>query len=130
MDEGLVYKHMDLRALESEFAAKSADGVDGTNFHFTMSKYHFLSGTDTLTSTIRRLSRESTVTVIDKRRANNCAILLTKLKMSNQQLRQAVMSMDRGNELQKDMVEQVYGLIKRKSLVNITTSAPEIRANV
>lgn len=56
----------------------------------------------TLTSRARELS------VIDGRRAQNCTILLSKLKMTNNELLHAVLSVDSQEEIPKDMCEQVY----------------------
>ncbi len=45
--------------------------------------------------------------MIDGRRAQNCTILLSKLKMSNRDLAEAVKNMDPKEDLPKDMCEQV-----------------------
>ena len=47
------------------------------------------------------------LSVIDGRRAQNCTILLSKLKVTNDGIAKAVMSMDSQEELPKDMCEQV-----------------------
>ena len=45
--------------------------------------------------------------MIDGRRAQNCTILLSRLKMSNSELSRAIKNMDDQEELPKDMLEQV-----------------------
>ena len=46
--------------------------------------------------------------MIDGRRAQNCTILLSKLKMSNQELAKAILNVDSREEIPKDMCEQVW----------------------
>ncbi|XP_019863565.1 PREDICTED: disheveled-associated activator of morphogenesis 1-like [Amphimedon queenslandica] len=46
-------------------------------------------------------------TFINNKRAQNCSILLTRLKMSDTEIRHTVLTMDPTNKLDKDMVEQV-----------------------
>ena len=55
----------------------------------------------------REISREKTRTFIDSKRAQNCSILLTKLKLSNTEIRRAIITMDTENKIGKDMLEQV-----------------------
>ena len=52
--------------------------------------------------------------VIDNRRATNLAILLAKFKknkLTNEQLQSIILSMDQGDELAKDMVEQLLKFV-------------------
>lgn len=44
---------------------------------------------------------------INSKRAQNCSILLTRLKLSDAQIRRTILSMDSNKSLDKDMVEQV-----------------------
>ena len=55
-------------------------------------------------------SKSQVLTVIDGRRSQNCTILLSKLKLTNEELAKAVMNVDEGEDLPKDMVEQVAQL--------------------
>ncbi|XP_023239391.1 disheveled-associated activator of morphogenesis 1-like [Centruroides sculpturatus] len=52
-----------------------------------------------------RFTRE--LSVIDCRRAQNCTILLSKLRLSNDELCKAILSMDSKDQLAKDMLEQI-----------------------
>ena len=45
--------------------------------------------------------------MIDGRRAQNCTILLSKLKLSDEDISKAILSMDSNDQLPIDMVEQL-----------------------
>uniref|UniRef100_A0A8C4ZP53 Dishevelled associated activator of morphosis 2 n=1 Tax=Gadus morhua TaxID=8049 RepID=A0A8C4ZP53_GADMO len=59
------------------------------------------------------------LSVIDGRRAQNCVILLSKLKMSNEEIRRAILEMDEREELAKDMLEQLLKFIPEKSDIDL-----------
>uniref|UniRef100_H2YP93 Uncharacterized protein n=1 Tax=Ciona savignyi TaxID=51511 RepID=H2YP93_CIOSA len=54
------------------------------------------------------------LSVIDGRRAQNCTILLTRLKLTDDEIRKAVLSCDQSEDLQKDMMEQLIKFIPTK----------------
>jgi len=87
-----MYKNLDLEDFERQFSAYQRQ--EGSDDNPT-------GKTNTLTSKARELS------VIDGRRAQNCTILLSKLRMTNSELLQAVLSVDSQEEIPKDMCEQV-----------------------
>jgi len=87
-----MYKNLDLEDFEHQFSAYQRHEGSDDNIADRIS---------TLTTKTRELS------VIDGRRAQNCTILLSKLKMTNAELLQAILSVDSQEEIPKDMCEQV-----------------------
>ncbi|XP_038047019.1 disheveled-associated activator of morphogenesis 1-A-like [Patiria miniata] len=93
LDEMKILKIMDLAEFDKVFSAYQKVDTDGdTGFSFRSSKRKELS-------------------VIDGRRAQNCTILLSKLKLSNEELTKAVLSMDQGEDVPKDMLEQLLKFV-------------------
>ena len=85
-----LFQTLDLEDIEKTFSAyQKQDGGDGE--------------TPNRQATVRRKE----LSVIDGRRAQNCTILLSKIKMTNEDLASAVFTMDSREELPKDMCEQV-----------------------
>lgn len=86
-----LYKELDLEDFEKTFSAyQKQQNTEGED----------LEGS-TKSKTIKELS------VIDGRRAQNCTILLSKLKMTNEEVISAILTMDSREDLPKDMLEQV-----------------------
>ncbi|XP_022097351.1 disheveled-associated activator of morphogenesis 1-A-like isoform X2 [Acanthaster planci] len=89
LDGMKILKIMDLTEFDKVFSAYQKVDTDGeTGFSFKSSKRKELS-------------------VIDGRRAQNCTILLSKLKLTNEEITKAVLSMDQGEDIPKDMLEQL-----------------------
>ncbi|XDV42925.1 hypothetical protein PO909_011502 [Leuciscus waleckii] len=100
LDEIRVYKQLDLVDIEKTFSAYQRQQKETED--------------DTVTSKkVRELS------VIDGRRAQNCNILLTKLKLSNEEIKRAILTMDEQEDLPKDMLEQLLKFVPEKSDVDL-----------
>uniref|UniRef100_A0A8C7TCT4 Dishevelled associated activator of morphosis 2 n=1 Tax=Oncorhynchus mykiss TaxID=8022 RepID=A0A8C7TCT4_ONCMY len=104
VDDLRAFKILDLKDIEKMFSAyqrhKTAFLVSGA-----------LS--PKLTRKVKELS------VIDGRRAQNCVILLSKLKMSNEEIKRAILEMDEREELAKDMLEQLLKFVPEKSDIDL-----------
>lgn len=96
-----LYRNLDLVEFERQFSAYQRQDGD---VYGTLSPG--INGPGNLSSKAAAAAAR-VLTVIDGRRAQNCTILLSKLKMSNSELAQAVMSVDNKEEIPKDMCEQV-----------------------
>uniref|UniRef100_A0A8C5G0X2 Disheveled-associated activator of morphogenesis 1 n=1 Tax=Gouania willdenowi TaxID=441366 RepID=A0A8C5G0X2_GOUWI len=59
------------------------------------------------------------LSVIDGRRAQNCNILLSRLKLSNEEMKRAILTMDEQEDLPKDMLEQLLKFVPEKSDVDL-----------
>lgn len=78
-----------------------------TNFAATSSKVGDDPDGGTLSRCRLRANDSFQVSVIESRRAQNCTIMLSKLKLSHREIRNTVMNMDEKGRLPKDMIEQV-----------------------
>ncbi|XP_037833695.1 disheveled-associated activator of morphogenesis 1 isoform X2 [Kryptolebias marmoratus] len=59
------------------------------------------------------------LSVIDGRRAQNCNILLSRLKMTNEEICSAILTMDEHEELPKDMLDQLLKFVPEKSDIEL-----------
>ncbi|CAB3227807.1 unnamed protein product [Arctia plantaginis] len=103
LDDTKLYNMMDLHTIDKMFCAYQKNGVQNEGS----------------VEDLRQLGskpRTKILSVIDGRRAQNCTILLSKLKMTDEEICRAILRMDSGEQLPIDMVEQ---------LVKFTPSAEE-----
>ncbi|CAB0010521.1 unnamed protein product [Nesidiocoris tenuis] len=93
LDDTKLYNSMDLDFIDKLFCAYQKNGV----------------ANDGSIEDLRQLGKNKTkiLSVIDGRRAQNCTILLSKLKLSDEEITKVIMSMDSRDELPPDMVEQL-----------------------
>lgn len=97
--------------------------MDLKDFERTFSAYQPRDQDGSPTATLKRRSkilgvsgeRPKELSVIDGRRAQNCTILLSKMKMSDSQIRKVILSMDREDKLNKDIVEQMLKYVPTSS---------------
>jgi len=108
IDESKIYKMIDLNALDSKFSAYQRQQDSNAIIHASIKKY---GSQEDISSGSRKIKE---LTVIDGRRAQNCTILLSKLKMTNSEMKNALLDCDQSEYLQKDMLEQLIKFIPTK----------------
>ncbi|KAM9466291.1 disheveled-associated activator of morphogenesis 1-A [Clarias gariepinus] len=99
LDDIRVFKILDLEDIERTFSAYQRQLKE--------------SDDDATIKKVKELS------VIDGRRAQNCNILLSRLKLTNDEIKKAIMSMDEQEDLPKDMLEQLLKFIPEKSDIDL-----------
>ncbi|XP_049825993.1 disheveled-associated activator of morphogenesis 1 isoform X2 [Aethina tumida] len=93
LDDTKLYNAMELECIDKLFCAYQKSGVANEGSIEDLSKLG--------------KNRSKVLSVIDGRRAQNCTILLSKLKMSDEEITKAILSMDSKEQLPIDMVEQL-----------------------
>uniref|UniRef100_A0A8C6JAQ5 Uncharacterized protein n=1 Tax=Melopsittacus undulatus TaxID=13146 RepID=A0A8C6JAQ5_MELUD len=99
IDDLKAFKVLDLEDFEKMFSAYQRHQKE-------------MGSTEDLYLSTRKVKELS---VIDGRRAQNCVILLSKLKLTNEEIRQAILKMDEQEDLAKDMLEQLLKFVPEKS---------------
>uniref|UniRef100_A0A8C7MBH4 Dishevelled associated activator of morphosis 1 n=1 Tax=Oncorhynchus kisutch TaxID=8019 RepID=A0A8C7MBH4_ONCKI len=100
VDDINVFKILDLEDIEKTFSAYQRQQKESED--------------DTVTS-----KKVKELSVIDGRRAQNCNILLSRLKLTNEEIKRAILTMDEHEDLPKDMLEQLLKFVPEKSDVDL-----------
>ncbi|XP_004082105.1 disheveled-associated activator of morphogenesis 1 [Oryzias latipes] len=100
IDDRNVFKVLDLEELEKTFSAYQRPAKEIEEDHTSVRKVKELS-------------------VIDGRRAQNCNILLSRLKLSNDEICQALVTMDEQEDLPTDTLEQLLKFVPEKSDIEL-----------
>uniref|UniRef100_A0A3Q1JQP7 Dishevelled associated activator of morphogenesis 2 n=1 Tax=Anabas testudineus TaxID=64144 RepID=A0A3Q1JQP7_ANATE len=128
IDDLRAFKILDLKDIEKMFSAYQRQQVwiclrveygirgGGERSRLLKSRGKETGSMDDLYVSTRKVKELS---VIDGRRAQNCVILLSKLKMSNEEIKRAILEMDEREELAKDMLEQLLKFVPEKSDVDL-----------
>ncbi|KAL4238139.1 Dishevelled associated activator of morphogenesis 2 [Mactra antiquata] len=114
LDDTKLYPLLDLEEFEKTFSAyqrKSSEDDDNKNPGKTPTKTKELS-------------------VIDGRRAQNCTILLSKLKISNEEIKTAILNMDEHEDIPKDMLEQLLKYVPTSEEMQLLTELDGERENL
>uniref|UniRef100_A0A8B9JKV6 Disheveled-associated activator of morphogenesis 1 n=1 Tax=Astyanax mexicanus TaxID=7994 RepID=A0A8B9JKV6_ASTMX len=110
MDDSRVFKILDLTDIEKTFSAYQRQ----QDFFMVNNSKQKEAEDDALSS-----KKVKELSVIDGRRAQNCNILLSRLKLSNEEMKRAILTMDEQEDLPKDMLEQMLKFIPEKSDVDL-----------
>lgn len=113
IDDMKAFEILDLKEIEKMFSAYQRQQDLLTNQSFKQKETGSMDDIYVSTRKVKELS------VIDGRRAQNCVILLSKLKMSNEEIKRAILEMDEREELAKDMLEQLLKFIPEKSDIDL-----------
>ncbi|XP_055361405.1 disheveled-associated activator of morphogenesis 1-like isoform X2 [Betta splendens] len=99
IDDLRVFKVLDLEEFQRTFSAyqKPQDNEDD----------------HALAKKVKELS------VIDGRRAQNCNILLSRLRLTNEEMRSAILSMDEQEDLPKDLLDQLLKFVPERSDIEL-----------
>ncbi|KAM8921693.1 disheveled-associated activator of morphogenesis 1 isoform 2-T2 [Pelodytes ibericus] len=103
IDDAKVFRILDLDDIERTFSA------------YQRQQKETESNEDTLGSK----TKVKELSVIDGRRAQNCNILLSRLKLSNEEIKLAILTMDEQEDLPKDMLEQLLKFVPEKSDIDL-----------
>ncbi|KAJ0026879.1 hypothetical protein NQD34_017879 [Periophthalmus magnuspinnatus] len=110
VDDAKVFKILDLEDIEKTFSAYQRQ-QDFIMINNTKQKE---AEDDTLGS-----KKVKELSMIDGRRAQNCNILLSRLKLSNEEIKRAILTMDEQEDLPKDMLEQLLKFVPEKCDVDL-----------
>uniref|UniRef100_A0A672MXD9 Disheveled-associated activator of morphogenesis 1-like n=1 Tax=Sinocyclocheilus grahami TaxID=75366 RepID=A0A672MXD9_SINGR len=133
IDDSKVFKILDLVDIEKTFSAYQRQQVTKQcfflwrNFYFRCSIVAAAMSETTLFGVPKEddiydaLSSKKVkeLSVIDGRRAQNCNILLSRLKVSNEEIKRAILTMDEQEDLPKDMLEQMMKFVPEKCDVDL-----------
>uniref|UniRef100_A0A665UTY0 Dishevelled associated activator of morphogenesis 1b n=1 Tax=Echeneis naucrates TaxID=173247 RepID=A0A665UTY0_ECHNA len=122
VDDGKVFKILDLEDLEKTFSAYQRQQVlRMRSFILEVAWRGEMAYWDLLKTEDDTLSSKKVkeLSVIDGRRAQNCNILLSRLKLSNEEIKRAILTMDEQEDLPKDMLEQLLKFVPEKSDVDL-----------
>ncbi|CAL9686933.1 unnamed protein product [Knipowitschia caucasica] len=99
IDDLKVFKTLDLDDFQKTFSAYQRPAKDTEDEH--------------------AVKKVKELSVIDGRRAQNCNILLSRLKLTNEEIRHAILTMDEQEDLPKDMLEQLLKFVPEKSDIEL-----------
>ncbi|CAK5027649.1 unnamed protein product [Meloidogyne enterolobii] len=109
LDEKNIYNQIDIEALSEQFAA----GKSGTD-----EQQQSIDGNSFTLHRSLALRQANQITVIDSRRAQNCTIMLARLKMSHRDIRHTLLGMDERCKLSRDILEQMLKFVPLKEELN------------
>lgn len=100
-----LYGIIDLEDFQKTFSAYQKANIDQDQQNSDV----FISNIGSFSRGPKLIKKE--FSVIDSRRARNCTILLSKLKITNDELASLIFKMDPNDEIPKDMIEQLLKFV-------------------
>uniref|UniRef100_A0A673M9S8 Disheveled-associated activator of morphogenesis 1-like n=1 Tax=Sinocyclocheilus rhinocerous TaxID=307959 RepID=A0A673M9S8_9TELE len=133
IDDSKVFKILDLVDIEKTFSAYQRQQVTKQCFFLWFSSKMISQSIHCLSCMVfirlpmvilhhrrKKFSKKvKELSVIDGRRAQNCNILLSRLKVSNEEIKRAILTMDEQEDLPKDMLEQMMKFVPEKCDVDL-----------
>ncbi|KAG8449392.1 hypothetical protein GDO86_016153 [Hymenochirus boettgeri] len=113
VDDSRVFKILDLEDIERTFSAYQRQQ------DFFVNTSNKQKETDCTDDTLGSKMKVKELSVIDGRRAQNCNILLSRLKLTNEEIKRAILTMDEQEDLPKDMLEQLLKFVPEKSDIDL-----------
>ncbi|KAG7461289.1 hypothetical protein MATL_G00208490 [Megalops atlanticus] len=110
VDDVRVFRILDLEDIEKTFSAYQRQ----QDFFMVNNNKQKEAEDDSLSA-----KKVKELSVIDGRRAQNCNILLSRLKLSNEEIKRAILTMDEQEDLPKDMLEQLLKFVPEKCDVDL-----------
>ncbi|KAJ0062979.1 hypothetical protein NL108_010283, partial [Boleophthalmus pectinirostris] len=112
IDDLKVFKTLDLEEFQKTFSAYQRPQVHSPTHNNSIQYKHIL---------VRPIpvKKVKELSVIDGRRAQNCNILLSRLKLTNEEISHAILTMDEQEDLPKDMLEQLLKFVPEKSDIEL-----------
>uniref|UniRef100_A0A0N5B8C7 GBD/FH3 domain-containing protein n=1 Tax=Strongyloides papillosus TaxID=174720 RepID=A0A0N5B8C7_STREA len=97
IEDEKLYKQLNLPSISTCFSSQKQEENSFDN--------------STMNTLTRRLKSDNLISVIDSRRAQNCTIMMSKLKMTNKEIKNALLNMNEKNKIPKDMIEQMLKFV-------------------
>ncbi|XP_023382548.1 disheveled-associated activator of morphogenesis 1 [Pteropus vampyrus] len=91
----------------------------GAPLGLALKKKNIPKEADAIDDTLSSKLKVKELSVIDGRRAQNCNILLSRLKLSNDEIKRAILTMDEQEDLPKDMLEQLLKFVPEKGDIDL-----------
>ncbi|OCT68513.1 disheveled-associated activator of morphogenesis 1-A isoform X1 [Xenopus laevis] len=113
LDDAKVLKILDLEDIERTFSAYQRQQDFFVNNGIKQKEMDCTDDTLSSKMKVKELS------VVDGRRAQNCNILLSRLKLTNEEIKRAILTMDEQEDLPKDMLEQLLKFVPEKSDIDL-----------
>ncbi|KAI3422403.1 hypothetical protein GPALN_012919 [Globodera pallida] len=112
IEDDRLYKQIDMEEICEQFVAGRGTGDEIA-----------AEGLGTMQRSRPLLRQLEQISVVEPRRAQNCTIMLSRLKLSHREIRQIVLAMDERAKLPRDMIEQMLKFVPSKNELQLIREA-------